>query len=159
MQNTPEYEEGKYGTIGLDEVKNKPGNITYGSHTFYLHEQTEDGKPVVKIKSYQEIKEDTQKFNQELFDAKYLAYPYYTYTKNFIKVLEEENYRLAFAGEEEMATKSVNNYKVPRISGVKDISEFKDIFETSKYRNRYGNGIVRKIFKKIIAICRNMKYN
>lgn len=149
MQNTPEYEEGKYGTIGLDEVKNKLENITYGSHTFYMHEQTEDGKPIVKSRSYQEIKEDTQKFNTELFDAKYLAYPYYTYTKDFVKVLEEENYKLAFAGEEEMATKGVNNYKVPRISGVKDLKEFKGIFESDKYRNRYGNGLIRKICIKI----------
>ena len=149
MQNTPEYEEGKYGTIGLDEVKNKLENITYGSHTFYMHEQTEDGKPIVKSRSYQEIKEDTQKFNTELFDAKYLAYPYYTYTKDFVKVLEEENYKLAFAGEEEMATKGGNNYKVPRISGVKDLKEFKGIFESDKYRNRYGNGLIRKICIKI----------
>lgn len=145
MQNTPEYEEGKYGTIGLDEVNTKPENITYGSHTFYMHEQTEEGQPAIKSKSYQEIKEDTQKFSTELFEAKYLAYPYYTYTKDFVKVLEEENYRLAFAGEEEMATKGVNNFKVPRISGVKSISEFRYIFETSKYRNRYGNGLIRKV--------------
>ena len=59
MQNTPEYVEGQYGTIGLDEVKNKSENITYGSHTFYLHEQTSDGRPIVKTKSYEEIKEDT----------------------------------------------------------------------------------------------------
>lgn len=145
MQNTPEYEDRKYGTIGLDEVKNKSENIAYGSHTFYMHEQTEDGEPIVKSKSYEEIKEDTQKFNTELFDAKYLAYPYYTYTKDFVKVLEEENYKLAFAGEEEMATKGVNNYKVPRISGVKNLEEFKGIFESDKYKNRYGNGFIRKI--------------
>lgn len=145
MQNTPEYVDGKYGTIGLDEVENKSENIEYGSHTFYMHEQTEDGTPLVKVKSYEELKEDTKKFNTTLFDAKYLAYPYYTYTKDFVKVLNEENYKLAFAGEEEMATKGVNYYKVPRISGVKDIQEFKKIFETDKYRNRYGNGIVRKI--------------
>lgn len=145
IQNTPEYVEGKYGTIGLDEVKNKSNNIIYGSHTFCMHELLENGKPIVKDKSYDELKGDTQKFNNELFDAKYLAYPYYTYTKDFVKVLKEENYKLAFAGEEEMATKGVNNYKVPRISGVKSLDEFKSIFESSKYRNKYGNGFIRKI--------------
>ncbi len=149
IQNTPEYVEGQYGTIGLDEVKNKSENITYGSHTFYLHEQTSDGSPIVKTKSYEEIKSDTKKFGEELFDAKYLAYPYYTYTKDFIKVLKEENYKLAFAGEEEMATKDVSNFKVPRISAIKSMDEFKNIFETDKYRNRYGNGLIRKICLKI----------
>ena len=149
MPNTPQYEEGKYGTIGLDEVKNQNQRITYGSHTFYLHQQDENGNPIVKNKSFEEVKADTTKFNNELFDAKYLAYPYYTYTKDFIKVLEDENYKLAFAGEEEMATKDVNNYAVPRITGVRDLNEFKSIFETTKYRNKYGNGILRKIFVKI----------
>ena len=149
MQNTPEYVEGQYGTIGLDEVKNKSENITYGSHTFYLHEQTSDGRPIVKTKSYEEIKEDTKKFEAELFSAKYLAYPYYTYTKDFLKVLKEENYKLAFAGEEEMATKDAPNFKVPRISAIKNMNEFKTIFETDKYRNRYGNGLLRKVFVKI----------
>lgn len=149
IQNTPEYVEGQYGTIGLDEVEGKSENITYGSHTFYMHEQTEEGTPIVKTKSFQELKEDTQKFNTELFDAKYLAYPYYTYTEDYLKVLKESNYKLAFAGEEEMATKGVNNYKVPRISGVRNINEFKSIFESNKYRNKYGNGIIRKICVKL----------
>lgn len=146
---TPEYEEGKYGTIGLDEVKNKSENITYGSHTFGIHKQTDGATPLVKELSYEELKADTQRFNTELYDAKYLAYPYYTYTKEYVKVLEKENYKLAFAGESEMATKNVNNYKIPRISGVKTIEDFKDIFETKQYRNKYGNGLIRKICVKI----------
>ena len=149
MENTPEYQEGVYGTIGLGEVKNKPENITYGSHTFNLHEQTENGIPIVKTKNYDEIKEDTVKFDTKLFKAEYLAYPYYTYTKDYVKVLKEEKYKLAFAGEEEMATKGVENYKVPRISGVRSLEEFKEIFETDKYRNKYGNGLTRKICVKL----------
>ena len=45
--------------------------------------------------------------------------------------------------------RNVNNYKVPRISGVRTIEEFKEIFETEKYRNKYGNGLMRKICVKI----------
>lgn len=146
---TPAYEEGKYATIGLDEINNKSENIIYGSHTFDLHRQTEDGNPIIKSKSYEIIKEDIKRFNTHLFDAKYLAYPYYTYTKDMIRVLEEQNYKLAFAGEDEMMTKGVNDYKIPRISGVKTIDEFKEIFETKKYRNKYGNGLIRKICKKV----------
>lgn len=149
MPITPEYDEEKYVTIGLDEVKNKNENITYGSHTFELHQQTEYGTPIVNEKTFEQIKQDTKKFNTQIFEAKYLAYPYYTYTKDFVKVLEQENYRLAFAGEEEMVTKGVNNYKVPRISAIKSIEEFKEIFETKKYRNKYGNGLIRKICVKI----------
>ena len=149
MPITLEYDEEKYVTIGLDEVNNKSKNIIYGSHTFELHQQNENGVPIVKEKTFEQIEQDTKKFNTQIFDEKYLAYPYYTYTKDFVKVLEQENYRLAFAGEEEMATKGVNNYKVPRISAIKSIEEFKEIFETKKYRNKYGNGLIRKICVKI----------
>ena len=149
MPNTPEYQSGIYGTIGLDEVHNKSENIIYGSHTFDLHNQNAQGNPIVKEKTFQELKEDVKKFNTQIFDAKYLAYPYYTYTKDLVKVLEEEKYKLAFAGENEMATRKVNNYKIPRISGVRTMDEFKEIFETKKYRNKYGNGLIRKICLKI----------
>ena len=152
MSNTPEYDEEIYGTIGLDEVNNRNENIIYGSHTFELHQQTEFGTPIVNEKLFEEIKKDIKKFNNNLFEARYLAYPYYTYTNSLIKVLEEENYKLAFAGESEMTTKGVNNYKVPRISGVRSMKEFKEIFETNKYRNKYGNGLIRKICVKIERI-------
>lgn len=152
---TSKYEKNKYAVIGLDEVENKANNIIYGSHTFDFHNQTSEGKPIVTEKTYEEIKEDTQKFNNTVFEAKYLAYPYYTYTKEYVKVLKEEKYNLAFAGENEMATKNVNNYKVPRISGVKNLEEFRKIFETDMYRNKYGNGLIRKICvttKKFLTI-------
>lgn len=149
MPTTNEYKEEEYGTIGLDEVANSNKNIIYGSHTFDLHAYSETGSPIVKNKTYSEIKEDIKKFKEEKFDAKYLAYPYYTYTKDFVKALEDENYKLAFAGESEMVTKNENNYKIPRISGVRPIEEFKRIFETDQYRNRYGNGLIRKIFVTI----------
>ena len=48
-----------------------------------------------------------------------------------------------------MATKHVDDFKVPRISGVKEFKNFKQIFETDKYRNKYGNGLIRKVILKI----------
>lgn len=137
------------GTIGLDEVKNHKNNIEYGSHTYGLHKLDEQGKPVVKSKKHAEVKQDVEEFNKNILDAKYLAYPYYTYTDDYTKALKEEKYKLAFAGEEEMATKHVDNYKVPRISAIKSMDEFKEIFETDKYKNKYGNGLIRKVHKVI----------
>lgn len=137
------------GTIGLDEVKSHKNNIEYGSHTYGLHKLDEQGKPVVKNKKHAEIKQDIEEFNKNILDAKYLAYPYYTYTGDYTKALKEEKYKLAFAGEEEMATKHVDNYKVPRISAIKSMDEFKEIFETDKYKNKYGNGLIRKVYKVI----------
>lgn len=141
---TGEFSNEETDFIGLNDIKNHDETTTFGSHTYGLHRQTEDGSPVIKKKTYEELKEDTKNF-QSLFPAEYLAYPYYTYTKDYIKVLKEENYKLAFAGEEEMATKGVNNYTVPRIPASRNFEEFKKIFETDQYKNKYGNGLIRKI--------------
>ena len=144
-ETTPEYNANNYGTIGKDEIDNHISNVEYGSHTYGLHSLTDDNKKLINVLTTEELKEDIKKFNDEVFVAEYLAYPYYTYTSDYIKMLKECNYKLAFAGEEEMATRKVNNYKIPRISGVKPFEEFKEIFETKKYRNKYGNGLIRKI--------------
>ena len=142
---TAEYDPNIYGTIGKDEVENHIENVEYGSHTYSMHTLTDNNEKMVNTLEKDKLVEDTNLFKNNVFDAKYLAYPYYTYTKDYINVLKEFEYKLAFAGEEEMATRKVNNYKVPRISGVKTINEFKEIFETDKYKNKYGNGLIRKI--------------
>ena len=144
-EKTLEYNPNTYGTVGMDEIKNHINNVEYGSHTFNLHYLTENGEKSVRVLSKEELNKDTKEFDNTIFKAEYLAYPYYTYTKDFIEVLKENNYKLAFAGEEEMMSKGVNNYKIPRISGVKSIEEFKEIFETDKYKNKYGNGFIRKV--------------
>lgn len=142
---TPNYDPNTYGTIGKDEIENHINNVEYGSHTYSMHHLTSDNKRIVEISSIDELKKDVELFNNNVFEAEYLAYPYYTYTKDYINVLKEYNYKLAFAGEEEMATRGVNNYKIPRISGVKSFEEFKEILETDKYKNKYGNGFIRKV--------------
>lgn len=146
QNTTKDYSPEGYGTIGKDEINSHINNIEYASHTFGLHHLNENEEKYINIKSKDELIQDIKTFNKNILDTKYLAYPYYTYTNDLISALKENNYKLAFAGEEEMATKDVDNYKVPRISGVKDYDEFKKIFETDKYRNKYGNGLIRKVF-------------
>ena len=144
-EETLDYDVNTYGIIGKDEIKNHIEIIEYGSHTYSMHNLTEDGKAIVRTMNKEEIRNDVETFNKNVFNAEYLAYPFYTYTKDFIEVLKEYDFKLAFAGEEEMATRGVNNYKIPRISGAKTFEGFKEIFETDKYRNKYGNGLIRKI--------------
>ena len=151
-EKTPEYHEGVYGTIGMDEVNNHIENVAYGSHTYNLHDEADDGKPMMYKKSLEDLRQDAKNFRNNLFDAKYLAYPFYTYSKDFVKSLEQENYKLAFAGEEEMATKGIDNLTVPRISAIKDINTFKEIFETNKFKNSLGNGLIRKVVKTLKRI-------
>ncbi len=142
---TPEYIPNEYQLLGKDEILNHINNVEYGSHTYALHQMNEDGKKYINIYNKDDLQKDTETFESKIFKAQYLAYPYYTYTNEYIKVLKNNGYKLAFAGEEEMATKGVNDYKIPRISGAKSFEDFKEIFETNKYKNKYGNGLIRKI--------------
>ena len=142
---TPEYNPNEYQLLGLDEILNHIDNVEYGSHTYGLHMLSSNGIQYVKLLSKEDLQIDTDNFNNNIFKAEYLAYPYYTYTEDYIEILKKNGYKLAFAGEEEMATKGVNSYKIPRISGAKNFDEFKEIFETNKYKNKYGNGLIRKI--------------
>ena len=143
-ETTPDFNENILANIGKDELKNHISNVEYGSHTYDMHHLNENGVAYVIVLSKDNLKKDVENFSK-IFNAEYLAYPYYTYTADFIDVLKENNYKLAFAGEEEMATRGVDNYKIPRISGAKSFEDFKNIFETDKYRNKYGNGLIRKI--------------
>ena len=143
-ETTPAFDKNVLANIGKDELKNHIPNVEYGSHTYDMHHLDENGVAYVRVLSKDNLKKDVENFSK-IFNAEYLAYPYYTYTSDFIDVLKENNYKLAFAGEEEMATRGVDNYKIPRISGAKSFEEFKNIFETDKYRNKYGNGLIRKI--------------
>lgn len=149
QSDTKDFSSENYGTIGKDEILNHIKNVEYASHTYGLHHLNENNEKYIKISTKSELLDDIKTFNENIVDTKYLAYPYYTYTNEYIKLLKQNGYKLAFAGEEEMATKKVNNYKVPRISGVKNFDEFKKIFETKNYKNKYGNGIIRKICIKI----------
>lgn len=141
---TPAFDANVLVNIGKDEIYNHIENVEYGSHTYDMHHLTKNGVAYVRTFSRDDLKNDVESFSK-IFNAEYLAYPYYTYTADFINVLKGYNYKLAFAGEEEMATRGVDNYKIPRISGAKSFEEFKNIFETDKYRNKYGNGLIRKI--------------
>ena len=143
-ETTPDFDENVLANIGKDELQDHIANVEYGSHTYNMHHLDENGIAYVRVLSKDDLEKDVESFSK-IFDAEYLAYPYYTYTSDFIDVLKENNYKLAFAGEEEMATRGVNNYKIPRISGAKSFEEFTNIFETDKYRNKYGNGLIRKI--------------
>lgn len=157
QDTTKEYNPKEYGTIGKDEVIVHKPNLEYGSHTYAIHDVNKNNEKLINVKTREELKEDIETFNSEIFEAKYLAYPFYTYKEDMIKELKKHGYLLAFAGEEEMAIKNVNNYKIPRISGVKSMEEFKKVFETNEYKNKYGNGLIRKVcirverFKKVMS--------
>lgn len=143
---TKEFKKGEYGLIGYDVI-DKDDTLEYGSHTYNMHRYINDKQAVLSM-SYDEINKDLINSNKN-YKTKYLAYPYNTDTDDFIKALKNNDFSLAFRGESEKCTKTVNNYQIPRIGVSNDFESFKNIFETTKHNNKYGNGILRKIFVTI----------
>ena len=95
-EKTPTYNASKNEMIGKDEIENHIKNVEYGSHTYGLHYLNESGEKAVRLLNKDELKKDTEQFDSLVFKAEYLAYPYYTYTNEYIDVLKESNYKLAF---------------------------------------------------------------
>lgn len=143
-ETTNDYNPNKYGTIGLDVVNSDKNSFEYYSHSYGMHKEI-DGKKMIYRLSNKELDDDAKKM-KEILHAEYISYPFNTDTDSFIKILKNNGYKLAFRGESEKATIDVNNYQIPRIGVKNDINQFKNIFETKEHNNRYGNGLLRKIF-------------
>ncbi|MFA5407940.1 MAG: polysaccharide deacetylase family protein [Bacilli bacterium] len=144
---TKPFNQNEYGTIGLDVISTTDSVIEYQSHSYDLH-QLIDGKKKILISSNLELENDLSKM-KELMEPTYMTYPYNTDTSQMRSLLKKYNYKLAFRCESEKATKEVDNYQVPRIGVSNDFEDFKTIFETTSYNNRYGNGLLRKILVTI----------
>lgn len=151
-KKTPKFDPKVYGTVGINDIDNKSKYSDYGSHTYALH-KTVGNKKRVETLTYKEIDEDFKKM-KKVHTFEYMTYPFNTDTEDFIKALKNNNYKLAFRGESEKATKKSNDYLIPRIGVGNDFNSFKEIFETKKHNNRYGSGFLRKVF---ITIERKLK--
>ena len=149
---TPDFAPNRYGIVGIENINNELDNAYYGSHTYALHKMVGNKKRVETL-TYEEIDKDFKEM-KKIYDFEYMTYPFNTDTEDFIKALKNNNYKLAFRGESEKATKGSNDYLIPRIGVSNNFESFKIIFETDKHNNRYGSGLFRKIF---ITIERKLK--
>ena len=96
------------------EIINKDyPNIEIASHTYSNH--VEDAYE----KSFEELDKDFKKMN-EIVDTKYFAYPYGNFSDNYIEVLKNNNYKLAFAFGGKVEYRKFDNkdnrYTIPRYS-------------------------------------------
>lgn len=147
---TPSFDPAKYGAIGKDQILNHSSFVEYGSHSFGLHEEI-NGVKKVKTLTKKQLDEDVKKM-QNIYDFHYMVYPFNTDTKDLITVLKSNNYKLAFRGESEYASRKAKPYQIPRIGIKNDFDEFKQIMESDEHHNRYGYGIIRKIMITIERI-------
>jgi len=143
-EKTKKYNPEKYGTIGLDVINKHSEYVDYQSHSFGMHSQVDNKQKIYSMNKDEMVEDLNQMANIGNFE--YISYPYNTDTDEFIEILKDHGYKLAFRGESEKVTKDCNNYQIPRIGVSDNLDEFKAIFETKKHNNRYGNGFLRKVF-------------
>ena len=143
-KETKQYNSQKYGTIGIDQINDHSKYVEYGSHSYDLH-RTINNEKIINTISKEELAADFECM-QKISDFKYFSYPYNTDTDEAIKDLKKYGYNLAFRGEGEKTTKGAHDYQIPRIGIDNNVEKLEKILATDYYNNRYGNGLLRKIF-------------
>ena len=97
----------------LSYIKENYPNIEIASHTYNLHEEDAYLKPKEELKS---------DFNnmKEILSSSYFAYPYGKYSDEYIEVLKEEGFHLAFTfgpdKNHRKLTKKDSKYLIPRLN-------------------------------------------
>ena len=98
-------------SIQVDDILENHKNVEIASHTFSNH--VENGY----LKSVEELNQDFQKM-KKVPHSKYFAYPYGKHSKNYIRALGENHYRLAFTfgphKEHRKFSLEDDKYKIPR---------------------------------------------
>ena len=95
------------------DIKKNYKNIEIACHTYSNHEEE------AYLKSENDLNKDFKEM-KKIVNTKYFAYPYGKYSKNYIKVLKSNGYKLAFGfgpgkNHRKFSIKD-NRYKVPRIN-------------------------------------------
>ena len=104
------------------ELLHIPGNDVYkyedvfefGCHTFGLHDKNGEGIPLLQSSSKEEVVADLTK-NLELFNTKYMAYPYGSYNQDNISQIQELGYTMAFTVNHGYIYRGSSRFELDRI--------------------------------------------
>lgn len=110
------YDGNNTNYINIDDlidIENNYPNIEVASHTYNKHYEN----------AYKESISDLDadfKDMKKILDTKYFAYPYGKHSDNYIKVLKDNNYKLAFTfgpnKEHRKFSIKDNRYEIPRVN-------------------------------------------
>ena len=147
-----ETDKSKYYFLGrdlLDDINKNHPLMILGTHSYGLHNSI-DGVDAVFTKSNDELINDAKKAREVLYDSKINAYPFGSYTENYIDALANEGYTLSFTfNNNRLLTKNDEAYKLPRINVRADdnMKSFKLKLEGKVTFVRYVKNLIKKLFK------------
>lgn len=117
------------GKDKIEEIKKDYPKFEIQSHTFKMHDKTDDGEKPAEVFTHDQIVKDCKKM--EPYGCEYLAYPWGTYSETMQEALKDSGYKMAFAYDPfYYALRSDDSYAVNRI--------------------KIGGGISMRDFKKIV---------
>ena len=121
--------------LNINQIKNN-NVIFFGSHSYGLHKFDESGTPYALVLKYEELENDIIQ-NKKIINTNFYSYPFGTFNKGLVKTLKKHGYEYAFRTGEKKTYKYENNYMIHRISATRDFNDFKSIFETNKYSQKF----------------------
>jgi peptidoglycan/xylan/chitin deacetylase (PgdA/CDA1 family) len=109
----------------IEEILTRYPNLELHSHTHDMHKKI-NNIPIVKNLSKKELNEDTMEVGKYL-ETEFIAYPFGSYTEDFIKVLKKNEYKMGFLYEQPFirATQKNNLYKIPRITIGRNLEDWR----------------------------------
>lgn len=109
--NTEKDAEGFFNKEFIEKTKKEYPNIEFASHGYNLHDIDTSNF------SYDDYMKDF-KLQEKILKTKYFAYPFGKSNKKMIKVLKDNNYKLAFdfGPKFKKASNKDNKYEIPRLS-------------------------------------------
>lgn len=99
--------------ISISESYKYMDVFEYGCHTYNLHSTDKNNIPLLLSLPKDKIVEDL-KANIELFNTKYIAYPFGKYNSDTIEYVKELGYELGFTGNNGYVSKDTDKLQLPR---------------------------------------------
>lgn len=116
--------------ISTSELYKYKDVFEYECHTYSLHSTDEKNVPLMLSLTKDEIMNDLKK-NKELFNTKYIAYPFGKYNNDTIEYVKELGYKMGFTVKAGYVSKDLDRLQLPRfiIGPDTSLNKFKGILK------------------------------
>lgn len=120
QEKAPQYDPTKQQFLGMDlinKMKSEFPNIEFQSHSYGLHRNTSDLRPIVDGLNYEEIEYDFKRMNELKIGNNVFSYPYGQENEKIKKALKNNGYDMAFTlDKSRLSNKKDDKYFIPRVS-------------------------------------------